>query len=102
MAGEVQAALAFCNSCALFPREPDEPLMVGMGATFRQLVLTSGRERYTVSLITGGQPNALVEYARLRDGEFITLWREFYQGDEALWKQAEQALRRIESMKDKE
>lgn len=98
---EVQDALAFCNSCVLIPRERNQPMMVGMGATFRQLVLTSGRERYTVSLITGGRPNALVEYARLRDGAYITLWREFYQGDEGLWKQAEQAVRRVEGLKDK-
>ena len=36
---EVQDALAFCNSCTQFPREEEGALMLGMGATFRQLVL---------------------------------------------------------------
>ncbi len=96
---EVQDALAFCNSCTQFPREEEGALMLGMGATFRQLVLERGPERYTVSLLPGRQPNALVEYAWQRDGEYQTLWQDFYQGDAALWDRAEQAVRRIEDLR---
>ena len=52
-----------------------------------------------MSLLPGRQPNALVEYAWQRDGEYQTLWQDFYQGDAALWDRAEQAVRRIEDLR---
>ena len=53
---EVQDALAFCNSCTQFPREEEGALMLGMGATFRQLVLERGRSGTPCRCSRAGSP----------------------------------------------